>query len=69
VPEGSVYQLSLFDNEVKRQKLVKLERCVDQLRGQYGHSILQRAVLLKERLKGDNANNDIGDAQIFYSYR
>jgi len=69
VPEGSVYQLSLFDNEIKRQKIVKLERCVDRLRGQYGHSIVQRAVLLKERLKGDNANNDIGDAQIFYSYR
>jgi len=69
VPEGSVYQLSLFDNEVKRRKIVLMERCVDRIRGQYGHSVLQRAVLMKERLKGDNANNDIGDAQIFYSYR
>jgi len=69
VPEGSVYQLSLFDNEEKRHKLVELERCVDRLRGQYGHFIIQRAVLMKERFKTENANNDIGDAQIFYSYR
>jgi len=69
VPEGSVYQMSLFDDEAKRHKLVELERCVDRLRGQYGHFIIQRAVLMKERFKTENANNDIGDAQIFYSYR
>ena len=68
VPEGSVYQLSMFDDENKRSKLVSLERCVDRLRGQYGQSIIQRAVIKKERLKGTNANNDIGDAPTFYAY-
>jgi DNA polymerase-4 len=69
IAEGSVYQLNLFDDEVKRDKTIRLERCIDRIRGQYGHFSLQRAVLMLERLKGANANNDIGDAQIFYSYR
>ena len=47
---------------------MSLERCVDRLRGQYGHAVIQRAVLKKERLKGVNANNDIGDAPTFYAY-
>ena len=68
IPDGAVYQLNMFDDEVKRQKTIQLERCVDRLRNRYGHFVLQRAVLMKERLKGVNANNDIGDAQIFYSY-
>ena len=68
VPEGAAYQMTVFDDEVRRDKLELLERCVDRLRGQYGHSIIQRAVLKKERLKGVNANNDIGDAPTFYQY-
>jgi len=68
VPENSVYQLSLFDNEQKRQKLDRLERTVDRIRGQFGQFALQRATLLSERLKSLNANNDIGDAQTFYTY-
>ena len=69
VPEGSVYQLNLFDDENRRNKMINLERCIDRIRGQYGHSSLQRAVIMKERLKSVNANNDIGDAQTFYVYR
>jgi len=69
IPEGSVYQLSLFEDEAKRDKLDRLERCVDRLRGQYGQFIIQRGVLMKERFKGVNANNDNGDAQTFYVYR
>jgi len=68
VPENSVYQLSLFDNEQKRQKLDRFERTVDRIRGQFGQFALQRAALLSERLKSINANNDIGDAQTFYTY-
>jgi DNA polymerase-4 len=68
VPEDSVFQISLFDNEVKRKQTVQLERCVDRVRGRYGHSSLQRAVLMRERLKSVNANNDIGDAPTFYTY-
>jgi DNA polymerase-4 len=68
VPEGAVYQLNLFDDENKRNKLQKLERAVDRIRGQFGQYSIQRAVLLKERLKGVNANNDNSDAQVFYQY-
>ena len=68
VPEGAVYQLSLLDDEKRREKLERLERCVDRIRGQFGQYSLQRAVLMSEKLKSVNANNDIGDAQTFYNY-
>ena len=68
IPEGSVYQLNLFDDEKKHDKTNRLERCVDRIRGRYGDHSIQRAVLMQERLKSVNANNDRGDAQIFYSY-
>lgn len=68
IAEGGAFQLNLFDDEVRRDKLVRLERCVDRIRGQYGHFSIQRAVLMKERLKSVNANNDIGDAPTFYRY-
>jgi DNA polymerase-4 len=69
VPEGSVYQLGLHEDVNKRQKLELLERCVDRVRGRFGQFSIQRAVLMKERLKSVNANNDIGDAPTFYVYR
>ena len=68
VPEGSVYQLSLFEDEGQRQRLEQLERCVDRVRNRFGQFSIQRAVHLNERLKGVNANNDIGDAPTFYTY-
>jgi len=68
VPEGSVYQLSLFDDMRKRSKLDAVERTVDRVRGRFGKYSIQRAVVAKERLKGVNANNDVGDAQPFYRY-
>jgi DNA polymerase-4 len=68
VAEGAVYQINLFDDEVKRQKTAQLESCIDRIRGQYGHFSVQRAVLLHEKLKSPNANNDIGDAPTFYQY-
>lgn len=69
IEEGGVYQMNIFDDEKRRDKTMRLERCVDRIRGQYGHFSIQRGVLMKERLKGVNANNDIGDAPIFYTYR
>jgi len=68
VAEDGVYQLNLFSDEEKREKTDRLERCVDRIREQYGRYSLQRGVIMSERLKGVNANNDIGDAQIFYTY-
>lgn len=69
VAEGSVYQMSLFDDGAKREKLERLERTVDMIRGRFGQRYVQRAVLMKEKLKSINANNDIGDAPTFYTYR
>ena len=69
VPEGSIYQLNLFEDDEKRAKLVALERCADRIRGQFGQKSIQRAVLMGERLKSVNANNDKGDAQTFYVYK
>ena len=68
VPENAVYQLSLLDDEKKREKFERLERAVDRIRGQFGYYSVQRAVLMSERMKSVNANNDIGDAQTFYTY-
>jgi len=69
VPEGSIYQLSLFDDEEKREKQDRLERNIDMIRGRFGQFSVQRGVIMKERLKSVNANNDKGDAQLFYVYR
>jgi len=68
VPENAVYQLRLFDDEQRCQKFERLERTVDRIRGRFGQFALQRAVLMSERLKSINANNDVGDAQTFYTY-
>ena len=68
VPEGAVYQLGLFENIFEYQKLDRLERMVDMLRGRFGKTIVQRAVLLRKRMKSVNSNNDMGDAPIFYRY-
>jgi len=68
VPDGSVYQLSLHDDEERREKLERSERCIDRIRGRFGQFCVQRAALMKERLKSVNANNDPGDAQTFYVY-
>ena len=70
VPDGAVYQLSLIDDEERRDKLDRLERRVDMIRGRFGLYSIQRAVLLNrnKRFKSVNANNDKGDAQIFYVY-
>jgi len=68
VVEDGIWQLSLFEDEERRQRSIRLERCVDRVRKRYGHFSLQRAVLLRENLKGPNANNGPGDAPIFYSY-
>jgi|GEM_PF-975733 len=70
IPEKSVYQqISVFDDEQRRDKLEAVERCVDRLRGRFGKYAVQRAVNLREKLKGVNANNDPGDAPVFYVYR
>lgn len=68
IAAGAVFQTNMYDDEEKRNKTVSLESCVDRVRGRYGHFIIQRALLMRERLKSVNANNDIGDAPTFYRY-
>lgn len=47
--EGSYHQLSMFEDEGKRQKIDRLERATDRVRGRYGYFALQRAVLMRDR--------------------
>jgi DNA polymerase-4 len=68
LPQGGVYQPSFFDDERARRKREHCERAVDRIRTKFGHYSLRRAVHISERLKSVNANNDIGDAVLFYSY-
>lgn len=68
VPNDAIYQLSLHDDEERRDKLDKCERCIDMIRERFGQYSVQRAISIKERLKSVNANNDRGDAQVFYVY-
>jgi len=68
VPNDAIYQLCLYDDEARREKLDKCERCIDMIRDRFGQYSVQRALLIKERLKSVNANNDRGDAQVFYVY-
>ena len=37
VPENSPCQLSMLGEHVKREKLEKLERCIDEVRGRFGY--------------------------------
>ena len=69
VPQDSIYQLSLHDNEERLQKLLRLESTVDRIKGRFGKYSIQRAVLMQKKLKSVNANNDNDDAPIFYKYR
>lgn len=68
VVAGSIYQLSLDDDEAVREKYKRLECLVDRIRDQYGQDSIQRAILLDKTFKSVNANNSRGDAQTFYAY-
>jgi DNA polymerase-4 len=68
ITEDGSFQLNLFEDERKRRNIVSLERCTDRVRGRFGHLSLQRALLMRESLKGPNANNNKDDGPIFYSY-
>jgi DNA polymerase-4 len=69
IAEGGIVQLDLFSDEEKRQQIIRLERCMDRIRGRWGHHKLMRANLMKKTMKGVNANNNIGDEPIFYTFR
>ena len=55
-------QLALFDDEKKKDKLVKLENVIEQMREKYGRKIINKAVILKDEhmvnlnIKGDSGS-------------
>ena len=56
---GGNVQLSLLDDENRRDKLVRLETAVDDIRRRFGNLSLQRALLLSDRrLGGINPKDD-----------
>ena len=52
VPSGGTVQLTFMDDEIKRNKLERLEVTVDQIRGRYGNLSVQRALLLTDQSLG-----------------
>ncbi|MDD2497040.1 MAG: DNA polymerase IV [Desulfitobacteriaceae bacterium] len=49
VTEGTPVQVSLFINEAERKQKEDLEHTVDGLRQRFGHFIIQRGIMLKDR--------------------
>lgn len=49
LPSDMPLQLSLFEDETKRQKQEVLDRIVDSLRNRFGHFCIQRASVLEDR--------------------
>ncbi len=58
-PAGRSLQLSFLCDELKRDRLMTLERTVDRIRDRYGNLSVQRAILLADkRLCGINPKDD-----------
>lgn len=53
IPLKVPLQLSLFENEVKRQRQETLDKTVDTIRKRFGHFSVQRASVLADRPLGD----------------
>lgn len=49
-PDGSVAQLSFFEDEKQRDKRIRLEYAIDHIRNRYGYFSLQRGLLLQDKL-------------------
>jgi DNA polymerase-4 len=52
VPIGQTRQLSLFEDNAKREKLEKLEYTIDEIRRRYGHFAINRALLCFDPILG-----------------
>ena len=69
IAEGSYHQISLFEDETKREKTIRLERATDRLRGRYGYFALQRAILMRDRhLTHLDAKTDNTIHPVSYTY-
>jgi DNA polymerase-4 len=52
IPAHSDLQLSLFDDEMRRQKLVRLESAMDDVRRRFGNLSVRRALMLTDQRLG-----------------
>lgn len=50
VSEDMPYQLNLFVNEEKREKLQKMDQVVDEIRSRFGYQSIQRAFVYQDKL-------------------
>lgn len=50
VSEEMPYQLDLFMDEVKREKMRKMDQVVDEIRGRFGYQSIQRAFMYQDKL-------------------
>jgi DNA polymerase-4 len=49
VMEDDPFQLSIYYDQQKQQKLESIDMCVDRLRERYGHYSIQRCSIIKEQ--------------------
>ena len=47
------YQLDLFMDETKREKIKKMDQVVDEIRGRFGFQSIQRAFMYQDKLLSD----------------
>ncbi|MCL1829599.1 MAG: hypothetical protein FWG32_08955, partial [Oscillospiraceae bacterium] len=48
IPQSEVRQLSIFDDEKKRERMERLEYTIDDIRRRFGHSAVNRALLMSD---------------------
>ena len=50
VSEEMPYQLDLFMDETKREKIKKMDQVVDEIRGRFGYQSIQRAFMYHDKI-------------------
>jgi len=50
VSEEMPYQLDLFMDETKREKIKKMDQVVDEIRGRFGYQSIQRAFMYQDKI-------------------
>ena len=57
VSEEMPYQLDLFMDETKREKIKKMDQVVDEIRGRFGYQSIQRAFMYQDKIVLCGANS------------
>ena len=57
VSEVMLYQLDLFMDETKREKIKKMDQVVDEIRGRFGYLSIQRAFMYQDKIVLCGANS------------